>query len=243
MALVKHDTHGTSQYGYVPYSTGTDTFGSYIADVDGQPVYDPVSLPEPNTSSASSSGLYSMTNLPPNMEVRAIAGNPVVVYKDSGDEVSNDVLKSLKAGNYAYNGSNSAETDIGTYLSGMFTSVGYENAKNRAFNSAEAAAQREWASHENQLARDFNERMSNTAYQRTVADLQAAGLNPILAVAQGGSAAAASPTGSGSSGSYQAGGGDSLSQILNAVANVASAVADFIPSKSINTLIKQVAKK
>ena len=87
-----------------------------------------------------------------------------------------------------------------------------EAEKSRDFQASQAAIDREFNASQAQLARDFEERMSSTAYQRSKADMEAAGINPALQYLNSAGAASAS-TPSGQAASFGGSGGSAAASI------------------------------
>lgn len=83
------------------------------------------------------------------------------------------------------------------------TNVSIANATNAA-NAREAALNRNFNSMEAAVSRNWEEQMSSTAYQRGIADMKKAGINPALAFSQGGASTPGGGQATGSNASFHA---------------------------------------
>lgn len=122
---------------------------------------------------------------------------------------------------------------LGGFLQNEWAKDRQEDAN--AFNAQQAGINRDFQAEQSQKQMDFQERMSSTAYQRTMADMRAGGLNPILAYQRGG---ASSPPGAAASGSQSA--GAQAAPVQNILGPAASSALSFMQmSETIQNLQAQ----
>lgn len=94
------------------------------------------------------------------------------------------------------------------------------------FNAEQAALDRDFQSTEAEKQRQWEKEMSDTAHQREMADMQAAGLNPVLSVLGGNGAS--TPSGYAASGSTAHDGSGSGGAILQGIASAVSSASSLM---------------
>lgn len=125
-----------------------------------------------------------------------------------GQEETNDTNIQIAQQNSAFNAQEAALTRDFNANEARIT---------RQFNADQADIGRGFNKQEAENARDWLQNMSNSSYQRAIKDMQAAGLNPMLAYSQGGASTPGGPAASASSASGPAASGPAASAAANPV--------------------------
>lgn len=105
------------------------------------------------------------------------------------------------------------------------------NDQQYAYNTREANRQRQFAHDEAILQRQFEERLSNTAYQRSVADMKKAGFNPAM-LSGSGATTPAGATAQGVAASGSAGNAPDLSGLGAGIGSVFNSASNALLNKA-----------
>lgn len=142
--------------------------------------------------------------------VASVAGS---LISSMGQEDTNDTNLQIQQQNSAFN----AEQGI----------------LNRAFNADQAAQNRAFQSDQAARQMDFQQRNSDSIWQRGVKDIQAAGLNPMLAYSQGGNPAASGAAATGSAAAGSAASAGAPGNMQNVFANAGQSATQWAQIENI----------